>query len=298
MKRILLLAVFVASTVLAFAGGIFSGIDFKDAQEVKNGKVIIGIYDHKKRESDAETKQLDDINSNIAAVLKECWTYSEIVEVLPLNEAVKKASKDENLYVLFIGDPESYQNSRYYNPNLTDPSLLMTKGKSFPFLKFGLPYTVTGINKASVVYSVRSMQAQLEQILNKEVKDQKELYKLANQKCAELEGKTLYIPEEYLHPKVTAEVIKSYYPYNFKIVSTQEWKETIIAGSDNTAFLVYNLLDTGKAYAHMLYLVGANSSTYLGQYRMDSAFKFIFARKKPYKMKTKAFAKMKKELKL
>ncbi|MDA3927318.1 MAG: hypothetical protein PF541_00035, partial [Prolixibacteraceae bacterium] len=290
MKQILLSIIMITALAAPSQAGRLTGINYKESVEIKNAKIIICVYEHKKRESAEETQEIDKINANIESIIKEYWTYSEISEVLPLKEAIQKAKSDKNVYVLFIGDNASYNNSRNYNANLLDPSLLLSTGRGFPLLRFELPFSESGISKALIVYSVRLMQTMLEKIHNKEAVNHWQVYQTMMGKTSELKGKTLYIPEEYLHEKVTEEVIKENYTYEFKIVSSEEWKAVILDAKEDEAFMIYYLLNK-ETYVHKIGFIDAQTGTYLGVYQMGI---FQIGQPSPAKINKKTFENMKK----
>lgn len=259
--------------LLAFCASTFAiGINQKTASTIKNGKIIIGLYEHEKKESAEEAKEIDDINTVLTSIIKQYWTFSEIADVMPLKAAQKAAKKDPNLFVLYPGtNSVRGGNAGGYRIVTKSDALLLSTGSKDFLNAIDFPNIPTGINKASLVFAVTSMQNMVEQIYNKQKMGLTSIYLSMNDNIPSLKSKTLLIPDYLLDEDVTSEMFGENYPFNFKIVSTEEYSQKVLEKDSSYCYLVYLIQPAGSSFAHMLYWIDAANGAFSAKLRISSA---------------------------
>jgi len=74
-----------------------------------------------------------------------------------------------------------------------------------------------------------------------------------------LKDKTLLLPKSWLDSKLTEEQIKKNYTANFKIVSHQDWKNAIIEGQKDAAYVILVPVPVGGNYIYQHHIFDAET---------------------------------------
>jgi hypothetical protein len=201
-------------------------------------------------------------NFEIQDAVKKYWNITEY-EFIKFEDFGEK-SVDKNasfLYMAAVNFEKDKSHTRYM-------FLCVSLGGDYQSIDdmkdvANLPLSYHGVDEDRYAYKlgtmVRFLQDHIRLITaNPDVVTQN-VYKHYNDNMADARNKTLYLLEEELEKSVSSEArIKQVYPFDVKIVETEEIKELIMAGDENAVFL-HKVGPEGKKMNARVYkiLIGA-----------------------------------------
>jgi len=229
----------------------------KDINNLKSSKVIIGLTG----------------NQNLNTALKELitahWNISEIEGAAPLKEALGKAQKNPELYVLYIGSATS-RSFKHGPPNAKIKYRYISNGKFIgfsngnkkPILKSFIPTYDNIVPNESIVHGVSYIQEVFRLMIDKNLKGgMKAIAEFKNQ-GPDLKNKTLLIPKGWMDTKLSEEQIKKNYTANFKVVSHQDWKNAILNGQKDAAYVILAPIPIGGNYLYQHHICDAETKKF------------------------------------
>jgi len=216
-----------------FSTNVFAQIPKLDhIKNLKESKVIIGLSGN------------SHINKNLEEIVKSNWKLCDIDSSLPYEEALKKASENENLFVVYIGSitSRSFKHSLGDNWDFRFISkgkfVGLSNGRKRPLMRSYIPTYNHVVTNESITHGLNFMQTLFTSMLNKN-EGARAIVKLYKKEAHKLANKTLYIPKDWIHKKLTEEVIaKTYGSSNFKIVDYEVWKDAIINKKEGIAYVI------------------------------------------------------------
>jgi len=228
MNKILLLLI----AFILFSTSVFAQIPkLEHIKNLKESKVIIGLSGN------------EDLNKSLKELIPKYWTLCPIDGALPYKEALEKAKEDDNTYVIFVSSIVSRSLRHNYTENW-DIRLIssgkfvgLSNGKKKPLMRSYIPASDNVVPGESIAHGLKFMQTLFTSMIE-EQKGAMKVVGLYKQQAKELVNKTLYIPEVWLHKKLTKEIITKEYGSNFKIVSETEWKDAILNKKEGVAYVI------------------------------------------------------------
>lgn len=225
----------------------------KEVQTIKNSKVIIGLLGD------------EELDKSFEKIVKDKWTFCEIAGSMPRKEAIKKAKKDKNLFVISIA--ESYSSSSHENAG---PSMIVTvkyisfskrieinSGSRIKAKTFIPEFEKEGVTEEILKFGIGELQHKLQTMDEEKLSSEMKLNKAYKKNSPKLKDKVLYIPDFWLNHKITEEDVKALYNYPFKIVSYEEWRDAILNNKEGVAYIMIspNPIQGNFVYHH--YIVDA-----------------------------------------
>jgi hypothetical protein len=201
-------------------------------------------------------------NFEIQDAVKKYWDITEY-EFIKFDEFGEK-SADKNasfLYMATVNFEKDKSHTRY-------TFLCVSLGGDYQSIDdmkdvANLPLSYHGVNEDRYAYKlgtmVRFLQDHIRLISANPDMVSQNVYKHYNDNMADVRTKTLYLLEEELEQSVSSQArIRQVYPYEVKIVETEEIKELIMAGDEHAVFL-HKVGPEGKKMNARVYkiLIGA-----------------------------------------
>lgn len=201
-------------------------------------------------------------NFEIQDAVKKYWNITEY-EFIKFEDFGEK-SVDKNasfLYMAAVNFEKDKSHTRYM-------FLCVSLGGDYQSIDdmkdvANLPLSYHGVDEDRYAYKlgtmVRFLQDHIRLITANPDMVTQNVYKHYNDNMADVRNKTLYLLEEELEKSVSSEArIKQVYPFDVKIVETEEIKELIMAGDQNAVFL-HKVGPEGKKMNARVYkiLIGA-----------------------------------------
>lgn len=224
---------------------------------LKDEKVVIATMEYPKKASAEDKEKIDRLNEFTVNMLKEHWTYCEIHDVMPFEEAKKFVWKNRGYHLLSINNtgyrivtngPIPQRGDGDYGSIGIELDYFVSAMKSKP-AAFEFPFTMSEsfINEVSTYASIMAFQDMLKQIETKKIPSQQSFPKNGKRNTDKIKNKTLLIPEYMVNNKLGEEGIKKYYKYDFEICSKEKFEEAILNGLEGYVFPLYNTVPAGKA---------------------------------------------------
>ncbi len=229
----------------------------KDIQHIKESKIIVGLTSN------------SELNTALKEVVSSIWNLSEIKSFLPLKSALSKASKDESLFVLYLGSTET--ESFKFGPKgypveyryISKGKFLgFSKGGKRPLMKSFIPSYDNIIPKESIAQGVKFVQEVFKTMIENNLKNGLKAISEFENNGKDLKNKTLYIPEGWVDSKLTEEQIEKYYGSKFEIVSYQKWKEAILTKKAGIAYVILIPIPVGGQYLYQHQICDAETDTF------------------------------------
>ncbi len=247
----------------------------------------------KPEELEEYRKYIQEFNDNLKYVLTNYWKFSTEIEYLPASQAVLKIEKDKGattnlLYTSYLLDESSsFQShsrqvgtsndkqiwarersgvatrqcqvlvlsSTYYN-------LRRVSGLNPPKDVVGTMFPLGAIDRGSAIFAVNHMQSQLDYLRDTPKSKMVNLYfydKDFKKSVSELQSKTLLIPQEYMDEDFTADQIKEYYPYPYKVCKYEEAAMAYQEKKEDVAVLELVPLNVGNGALNTVFITNAAS---------------------------------------
>lgn len=201
-------------------------------------------------------------NFEIQDAVKKYWNITEYEFIKFEDFGEKSADKNASfLYMAAVNFEKDKSHTRYM-------FLCVSLGGDYQSIDdmkdvANLPLSYHGVDEDRYAYKlgtmVRFLQDHIRLITENPDMVTQNVYKHYNDNMAAARNKTLYLLEEELEKSVSSEArIKQVYPFDVKIVETEEIKELIMAGDENAVFL-HKVGPEGKKMNARVYkiLIGA-----------------------------------------
>ena len=201
-------------------------------------------------------------NFEIQDAVKKYWNITEYEFIKFKDFGEKSADKNASfLYMAAVNFEKDKSHTRYM-------FLCVSLGGDYQSIDdmkdvANLPLSYHGVDEDRYAYKlgtmVRFLQDHIRLITENPDMVSQNVYKHYNDNMADVRNKTLYVLEEELEKSVSSEArIKQVYPFDVKIVETEEIKELIMAGDENAVFL-HKVGPEGKKMNARVYkiLIGA-----------------------------------------
>lgn len=261
----------------------------EEIEEMKNRKLIVikevasdKVLDKLKKKGKTEfiddyKTAIDEYNANFEAAISNMWPFHEeyIVKTYAEVEALRKAKNEDYVVARIVtveasGTGYSVSDGLDWNywdvkkgvdDDKVDKSDL--NGTSFfmislveelrktPIAKIGIPHTFP--TKADVAFSIQYTTWYMNARLNdQKAKDLKTMMKV---NAGRLKEFTLIVRESDLSEKTTDQVVNANYPFEYKIVTDEEFDNIILEQPEQTAYLIVvpDIVDQGNAVS-MVYM--------------------------------------------
>lgn len=229
-------------------------ISQSDVQTIKNAKIIVGLT------GDTE------IDGYFKQAIKDAWTFTEITEYLPIDEALKKAKKSDEYVVFFIQNIKKTSVSKAQELMYITHSNYLTLGKNKmkAYSRKVLPTLLKSdeYNRVAFYFSVSSLNADLISMDRNNYKNSITLSK--NYPSELLKEKTLAIPSFWLNEKVTEEVLKEIYPWKYELVGFEKWADIITFKTPGYIYIMIAAVATSKTYVYPHILINAENGETVG----------------------------------
>lgn len=256
MKRLALIILMFLS-VSSFADVDFSA---KKVRAVKEGKLIIGLYEHSRRETEAEKKEIDFTNKLLEGVIKKNWSFSKIDTAMYIKDARKFVRRNKGYFIL---QPlEVYAGGSHISETsiVTMNEQIAIFENLFNYYGIYFPAVENPLNEASITYMVTTLQYLFEKVDAGEARSVRDLFlKIDKNESDVLKNKVLLIPENLFYGKVTKEMFSEVYPYDIKFCSVTEYEKAILKKSPDYVYLVYFLQPARSRFVHYNFLVDASN---------------------------------------
>ena len=253
---------------LIFLGHLAFGqfLTLKSVREVKEGNLILGLSENK------------ELNKDLIAVANTWWTYSEITEHLPLEQAKARAKADPNTFVLSLAyvevegmqkknfDPDRRQigyasgwEEDFGWPPITTGVRFEIENGHKPAFAFQYIPTVgeAGVTKESMVFGISALNDIFTTMKRDSLSNVFKLMKALKSNTGVLKEKELLIPEGYLHKKVSEEYVKSSYSGKADVVDFPTWREAILNQSEDAVYCTIVAVPTGSTYSYQHWFMEA-----------------------------------------
>ena len=244
MKQIITFTIALLITTVSFA----QIPKLKQIKNLKNSQVIIGLSGNK------------ELDKNFKEIVEKYWDLCPITEELPLKAARNKAKKNDNLFVIYTGSIRS--ELRFYRNEIEVYSfrriseghfIALSTGKKKPIMYSGIPAFDNQLTDEVIAHGTNYMQQVFSMMLDNNVNAMK-TFKIIKENSSKLKEKTLYIPEWWVHKKLSESKITELYDGKYKIVSHHEWSNAILNKKPGIAYsMIIPVAMRGKyVYQHHL----------------------------------------------
>jgi hypothetical protein len=255
MKRLILILLMFISV------GSSANVDFsaKKVRAVKEGKLIIGLYEHSRRETEAEKNEIDFTNKLLEGVIKKNWSFSKIDTVMYIKDARKFVRRNKGYFILqpldvYVGGSAINETSI-----VTMNEQIAIFENAFSYYGIYFPAVENPLNEASITYMVTTLQYLFEKVDAGEAKSVRDLlFKIDKNVSDVLKNKVLLVPENLFYGKVTKEMFAEVYPYDIEFCSVTEYEKAILQKCSDCVYLVYFLQPTRSRFFHYNFLVNAS----------------------------------------
>lgn len=249
MKNIL-----ISTLAIVLAFSLNGQIALKNVSKIKSAKIIVAQYDN------------EQVTEDFNEAIKECWSFTEITEFLPLDEALEKAKSDDSYLVFKLGDMKSksltHNNGaggwsyRYVSSGRT---LEITNGKK-PLAFVNIPaYYENELAKEIFIFGVSVLQDNLT-MMEKEQVGTLKLRSIYKDAAPAIEKKELLIPEGWTDEKLTQDILNANYPYEAKIVSYEVWRDAINNREEGKAYVMLTPVPVGGDIVYVHYLMDCENA--------------------------------------
>lgn len=244
--------------VMMFAVKGYSNIPkLKDFKHIRYSKAIIGLTDN------------EVLNGEFKRLAYKHWRICVIETSMPIKQAMRKAKKNDSLFVIYPGS----RNSDFFAHALDEEDAYdyVSRGKYFGFsngsktiFRSYIPSVGHKIRNESIVHGLNYMQEVMKTMLKKNLEDAMDtFFALKHEGPGSYKDKTLYIPKMLVNKNLTEDKIKKLYTANYKIVDYLEWKEAIMSKGEDVAYLIVIPMPYRKGYIYEHRIIDAfNGSIY------------------------------------
>lgn len=245
--------------VMIFAVKGYSNIPkLKDFKHIRYSKVIIGLTDN------------EILNGEFKKLAYKHWRICVIETSLPIKQAMRKAKRNDSLFVIYPGS----KNSDFFAHALDDEDEYeyVSRGKYFGFsngvktiFKSYIPSVGHKIRNESIVHGLNYMQEVMNTMLKKNLEDAMgSFYALKHEGPGSYKDKTLYIPEMLINKNLNEEKIKELYTANYKIVDYLKWKDAILSKDESIAYLIIIPMPYRNGYIYEHRIIDASNGSIYG----------------------------------
>jgi hypothetical protein len=264
---------------------------------LKNKKLIVAL-----QEEDPETikklakkpdvlqsyrQNIQQFNEYLKYAIANHWKFSTEIEYLPFSQAVRKLEQDKGatsnlLYYSYLIDedlPNHNHQKRTWERSgiatkqcqvlvLSTSHLDLRRVSAFnaPKNMVGTLFPIGRIDQGSAIFTINHMQSQLDYLRDNEKGKMTNLYvysKDFRKNTPELQSKTLLIPQEYMDEDFTAEEIKEYYPYPYKVCKYEEVAKAYLEKKEDIAVLELVPLNVNHGALNTVFITNAASGKLL-----------------------------------
>lgn len=241
-------------------------IKLKEVNQLKNGKLIIGLTKHAH------------LNKYLIDNVKRHWTFNETIDTLPIAEARKKARADKTIYLITIGKTVIGYSSGSYERN--DKVTLYNNSKQIEISKGKKKWVLnqiisnrkyTKLQEHEIAFGIKYLNNKLTCMYENKLKNKKAYIKYSKENLHLLHNKTLLLIKYWFPEKRDKRMMKIIAQYKGKVkwVTRDEYHKTIIEQPKNTATFYFVPLPMGNGYTYVNYVHDAET----GQlYDMRPAF--------------------------
>jgi|GEM_PF-3998321 len=227
---------------------------------VKSSKLIIGLTGK------------EEFDSDLKAAVEENWKFSTVAEYLPMEEAKKKAKKDDNFLVLEFRHVNSSSCSHKtpgqsikYRIVTSGYQLAITQGGSMKnFVATFIPTFNNTTTREILFFAVSLMNNTLETMEKDNMKNNFKINSVFNERASALNNKTLFVAEGWLSDKLPEDELKKIYPAKIKVASYEEWRDAILTKKEGTAYMIVVPMPAGDSYIYYHYIMDAETSQCIG----------------------------------
>jgi hypothetical protein len=254
---------FLSLTIFFLAFGIkaqtHSTGKFSDVLKIKNGTLI------------AVSSGNDTIDIYFKEALRKYWTFTEISEFLPIDQAVSKARNDKSVFILSLALGGSIGSGHAdYNWISGSKVLQITTGKNkwsgrphayTNFPAFGEKQDVT---IESLFFAVASLNHICTTLVEDQVKGLITWNAVYNKYNHELEDITVYLNENWVADDCSLQEIRAVYPFPIKLVDELKWREAVTGKVDDVAYLMISAISQPGGYIPIHYFLVSGEPKILG----------------------------------
>ena len=234
-----------------FVFGISKGqiITKKNLEIIKNSKIVVAQYDDSKA-----------VNQYLKETVEEFWNFSEVIGVLPVNEALDSAKNNGNFLVLYIAEKDvvhferrSKLDSWNYRYVPHGRAIKISDGKKSLAKAFIPIYHNAEFGIENFIFGISTLQNNLESMDKNGISYYK-LGPIYRQNADKIVNKTLLVPEGWLDNSLDQKMVDSLYQYKAKVVSYEDWQTSIKNKDEESAYLMLAPVpvDGGFNYKHFI----------------------------------------------
>ena len=210
---------------------------------------------------------ISEYNFEITDAVKNYWDITEY-EFIGFDEFREKSTDPgaSFLYTATVSFEKDKSQTRYI-------FLCLSLGGDYPSIDemkdiANVPLSYYGIDEDAYAYKLGTIVNFLQKHVRLITEDpgivSQNVFKHYNDNMSDIQTKTLYLLEDELERSISTEArIRSIYPYNFKIVTSEEIREAIMNKDENVVFL-HKVGPEGKKLNARVYkiLIGAGDSNF------------------------------------
>lgn len=243
-----------------------------DAKSLKQKKMIVALKEYPKKASEEMKLLIDSSNASLKFAMQNYWTFSEVVEFMPISEAKDfiKENKESHSYVAIeLGISKSTKKAE--NDNI--------RGNAYRYVSYSerigiyapslisstfLPHYEGPLTKAAAVFAVIQMQKVLELLYQEEFTSMMGSRSYVKNNGQKIKSKTLLIPKEYISDDLTTEEIREAYPFDLEICDLQKIEKAILDRDAKYAVMYHVPIPIGGKFLYRLYISSAEDGDVYG----------------------------------
>jgi hypothetical protein len=257
------------------------GYEFINVENIKKGKIVIGLLPYPKHVSDEEKADIDKINRLLESTVRQYWTFSEIHGAFHSKETKKMVKKNPHFFIIEPFLVSSNLKTGNVNFKSSNYALTLYRGGGSLERKAMImyPYAENGVDKALLAYMVTALQFQLELVHRKQFSSTNEAFRNTNAFKDELSSKILLIPQDMLDSRITNDIFAQHYPFPFEFCSRTKYNDVILKKDDKYAYVVYTLWPAASTYLDYYFFVNASDGAFYASVDLSKKFKVLFVAK-------------------
>ena len=251
----------IAILAVVMANGLSAQIvKLDEVMHIKNSKMVVALTED------------DDVNESLKKMVESFWSFSEVDEYLPREEAFEKAKNNKDIVVLAIGTTTSISGRHgrttgySYRTISRGKHLEISNGKGKAIIKnfipaFGEEEYITDEILAFGLTAIEYLCKTMEEDKLKTNWKFKSAYKVHSR---DIKSKTLYLMDGWVSEKIKKEDIRKAYEAPIAVVTQEKWADAILSKKEGIAYCIVVPATVGGKFVYMHYIVDAHTGVVYG----------------------------------
>ena len=242
----------------------------KAVTEIRRSKIILGLSGD------------EHIDQALRTAVDTFWRVGRVTEEMPYEEALEIANKDDRTMVLYFDQFKSetrMAQTRFdgrgvaqtmWMPGPASHSLVLTvsSGKRLKrdmkaFLAIPTDANNT-VPAAAVQFGVAALNDMCMTLARAPKSGAAHMKATLAKRGRRLKAKTLYVLDELIDKKMTAEAFSEMYGFKTEVVDFERWSEVVMARESGTAYAIVSPVPMGGRQVYVHYLMDAETGLILG----------------------------------